>query len=182
MLLTSSDNHIKMWNTRVCPIQYSPLPLLTLGPQSGLCIRTIETHSETVTAIRWLPDNSGFISAGLDRRILIWVGVPPRVYPKLRNSQTALRTLKVTRGIPGGWLLFGSPTWTSAPTWRRLWRWESFTSRQRHTLQAVQGRPQLLEHVGIPHLNRPRLNHMGQVTLLKRRTGWLYMIWPQSKR
>ena len=43
-------------------------------PKSGLCIRTIETHTETVTAIRWLPDNSGFMSAGLDRKILIWVG------------------------------------------------------------------------------------------------------------
>lgn len=55
ILFTSSDNHIKMWNTR-----------------SGVCMRTIETHTETVTAIRWLPDNSGFMSAGLDRRILIW--------------------------------------------------------------------------------------------------------------
>ncbi|KAF9792158.1 WD40 repeat-like protein [Thelephora terrestris] len=55
ILFTSSENHIKMWNTR-----------------SGLCMRTIETHTETVTAIRWLPDNSGFMSAGLDRRILIW--------------------------------------------------------------------------------------------------------------
>ena len=38
-------------------------------------MRTIETHSETVMAIRWLPDNSGFMSAGLDQRILIWVGI-----------------------------------------------------------------------------------------------------------
>ena len=38
-------------------------------------MRTIETHSETVMAIRWLPDDSGFMSAGLDQRILIWVGI-----------------------------------------------------------------------------------------------------------
>ncbi|KAI0341652.1 WD40 repeat-like protein [Trametopsis cervina] len=55
VLLTSSENHIKMWNTR-----------------TGSCIRTLEVHLDVVSALVWLPDGSGFISGGLDRRIILW--------------------------------------------------------------------------------------------------------------
>ncbi|GLB34733.1 putative WD40 repeat-like protein [Lyophyllum shimeji] len=55
VLLTSAENFIKIWNTK-----------------TGLCIRTLEQHSETVTALAWLPDGSGFISGGLDRNIIHW--------------------------------------------------------------------------------------------------------------
>lgn len=56
VLLTSSDHLIKMWNTR-----------------TGLCIRQLDGgHEETVSSIQWLNDGSGFISAGLDRRIIHW--------------------------------------------------------------------------------------------------------------
>ena len=37
-------------------------------------MRTLEEHTETVTAISWLPDGSGFVAGALDRRIIIWVG------------------------------------------------------------------------------------------------------------
>ncbi|KAH9483891.1 WD repeat-containing protein 26-like protein [Psilocybe cubensis] len=55
ILLTSTEQFIKMWNTK-----------------TGVCIRTLEEHTETVTAISWLPDGTGFISGGLDRKIVIW--------------------------------------------------------------------------------------------------------------
>ncbi|KAF9558038.1 WD40 repeat-like protein [Agrocybe pediades] len=55
ILLTSTDHVIKMWNAK-----------------TGTCIRTLEEHSDTVTAISWLPDGTGFISGGLDRRVIIW--------------------------------------------------------------------------------------------------------------
>ena len=30
-------------------------------------------HNETVSALEWLPDGSGFLSGGLDRKIILWV-------------------------------------------------------------------------------------------------------------
>ena len=49
--------------------------LLTLSPpsQSGVLIRVLDAHSDVVTALAWLPDGSGFISGGLDRKIILWV-------------------------------------------------------------------------------------------------------------
>ncbi|KDR73582.1 hypothetical protein GALMADRAFT_620676 [Galerina marginata CBS 339.88] len=55
ILLTSTEQFIKMWNAK-----------------TGACIRTLDKHTETVTAISWLPDGTGFISGGLDRKIIIW--------------------------------------------------------------------------------------------------------------
>ncbi|KAF8891225.1 WD40 repeat-like protein [Infundibulicybe gibba] len=55
VLLTSAEHHIKMWNAK-----------------TGVCMRDLEDHSEPVTALAWLPDGSGFISGGLDRRIILW--------------------------------------------------------------------------------------------------------------
>ena len=46
---------------------------LDVALQTGLCIRVLDTHLETVTALAWLPDGSGFISGGLDRKIILWV-------------------------------------------------------------------------------------------------------------
>ena len=74
ILLTSADHFIKLWNTKVNTlyrrhlIRHSHQILKT-----GVCIRTLEDHTEPVTAISWLPDGSGFISGGLDRKIIIWV-------------------------------------------------------------------------------------------------------------
>ncbi|KAF8912044.1 WD40 repeat-like protein [Gymnopilus junonius] len=55
ILLTSTEQYLKMWNTK-----------------TGVLIRTLDEHTETVTAISWLPDGTGFISGGLDRKIIIW--------------------------------------------------------------------------------------------------------------
>ncbi|KAJ7510144.1 WD40 repeat-like protein [Mycena galericulata] len=55
ILVTGAETHIKMWNTK-----------------TGVCIRTLEEHSEPVTAISWLPDDSGFLSAGMDFKVVLW--------------------------------------------------------------------------------------------------------------
>ncbi|KAI3616667.1 wd domain-containing protein [Moniliophthora roreri] len=55
ILLTSSENFIKLWVT-----------------STGVCTRTLDEHTETVTALSWLPDGSGFLSAALDRKIIQW--------------------------------------------------------------------------------------------------------------
>ncbi|KAG7092657.1 hypothetical protein E1B28_008993 [Marasmius oreades] len=54
-LLTSSENYIKLWVTK-----------------TGVCLRTLDEHTETVTVLSWLPDGSGFLSAALDRKIIQW--------------------------------------------------------------------------------------------------------------
>ncbi|TFK42349.1 WD40-repeat-containing domain protein [Crucibulum laeve] len=55
VLLTSAENYIKMWNTK-----------------TGVCVGSLDQHTETVTALAWLPGGSGFISGGLDRKIIHW--------------------------------------------------------------------------------------------------------------
>jgi WD40 repeat protein len=41
--------------------------------QTGHAMQSLEAHTETVSALVWLPDDSGFISAGMDRKIIVWV-------------------------------------------------------------------------------------------------------------
>ncbi|OAX42006.1 WD40 repeat-like protein [Rhizopogon vinicolor AM-OR11-026] len=55
ILSTSADHLILLWNTK-----------------TGALIKTLETHAETVSALVWLPDGSGFMSASLDRKIVLW--------------------------------------------------------------------------------------------------------------
>ncbi|KAF8844876.1 WD40 repeat-like protein [Paxillus ammoniavirescens] len=72
ILATSAENLISLWDTK-----------------TGKCIHTVDSHSETVSALVWLPDGSGFMSASLDRKISSWdmagklrddwTGVPIRV-------------------------------------------------------------------------------------------------------
>ncbi|KAG5220488.1 WD repeat-containing protein [Salix suchowensis] len=38
----------------------------------GVCFQTIDGHSDVVTALAWLPDDSGFISGSLDRKVIRW--------------------------------------------------------------------------------------------------------------
>ncbi|KAJ7578196.1 WD40-repeat-containing domain protein [Mycena floridula] len=53
ILLTSSEHYIKVWNAK-----------------TGVCIRDIEVHSQTITALVTLLDGSGFLSAGVDKKIV----------------------------------------------------------------------------------------------------------------
>ncbi|THH17111.1 hypothetical protein EW146_g3632 [Bondarzewia mesenterica] len=55
ILLSASEQYIKMWNTK-----------------TGVCLRTLEAHTETVSALAWVPDGSGFISGSQDRKIILW--------------------------------------------------------------------------------------------------------------
>ncbi|KAI0332631.1 WD40 repeat-like protein [Cubamyces sp. BRFM 1775] len=55
ILLTASESRITLWNAR-----------------TGLRVRSLDQHTEVVTALAWLPDGSGFISGGLDRKIILW--------------------------------------------------------------------------------------------------------------
>ncbi|KAF5373710.1 hypothetical protein D9758_000745 [Tetrapyrgos nigripes] len=55
MMLTSADHIVKVWNTK-----------------TGQCLRTLTEHLETVTTLHWLSDGSGFVSGGLDRKIIYW--------------------------------------------------------------------------------------------------------------
>ncbi|KAI9446230.1 WD40-repeat-containing domain protein [Lactarius indigo] len=50
ILFSSSEQHIKMWNT-----------------ETGMYTQTIEAHTETVPALAWVPDGSGFISGSQDQ-------------------------------------------------------------------------------------------------------------------
>ncbi|EJD05675.1 WD40 repeat-like protein [Fomitiporia mediterranea MF3/22] len=55
LLLTSTDSSIKVWSAK-----------------TGICLQDCTYHEETVSALEWLPDGSGFLSAGLDRKIILW--------------------------------------------------------------------------------------------------------------
>ncbi|KAF7970217.1 hypothetical protein HWV62_24744 [Athelia sp. TMB] len=61
VLLTGAENEIRMWDTA-----------------TGALVRLLEDgragrgHAETVTALAWVPDGSGFVSGGLDKRIVLW--------------------------------------------------------------------------------------------------------------
>ncbi|KAG1789467.1 WD40-repeat-containing domain protein [Suillus plorans] len=55
ILSTSADHLIFLWNTK-----------------TGALMKTLENHAETVSALVWLPDGSGFMSGSLDRKIILW--------------------------------------------------------------------------------------------------------------
>jgi len=71
-LLTCADQIIKIWKAK-----------------TGVCMKEITHHTDTITAVEWLPDGSGFISAGMDSRIVFcdaqgkkrdaWENVPIRI-------------------------------------------------------------------------------------------------------
>ena len=52
------------------------LALLNLNAvQTGQCMHDLRKgHSDTVTALRWFPDGSKFISGSMDKNIMVWVG------------------------------------------------------------------------------------------------------------
>lgn len=76
MLLTSTDSIIKVWNAKVniTTSMSANLNGVLTTCQTGVFIRESEKHQETVSAIEWLPDSSGLLSGGMDRKIHHWVG------------------------------------------------------------------------------------------------------------
>lgn len=74
ILLTASESTIKMWNARVSYRRNSLLCYSkTFRSQTGVCMHVLDVHDDVVTGLAWLPDGMGFISAGLDRKIILWV-------------------------------------------------------------------------------------------------------------
>ncbi|GAA94146.1 uncharacterized protein L969DRAFT_46235 [Mixia osmundae IAM 14324] len=55
ILLASAEEFIYVWNVKL-----------------GELISTHKTHDHTVNAIEWLPDGTGYISAGMDAKVLFW--------------------------------------------------------------------------------------------------------------
>jgi len=51
------------------------LHLLTFQCQTGVCLETLTEHSETVTALAWLPNGTGFLSGALDGKVIHWVTI-----------------------------------------------------------------------------------------------------------
>ena len=56
--------------------------------QSGGLIRVLDAHLDVVTALSWLPDGSGFISGGLDRKIILWVRTSVTSVPPILQALT----------------------------------------------------------------------------------------------
>lgn len=46
---------------------------LILCTQTGVCVQELLAHDDIITALEWLPDGTGFLSAGMDSRIRFWV-------------------------------------------------------------------------------------------------------------
>ena len=88
LLLTSTEHFIKMWNTNVNTLSnWLTVVHLHQMLQTGACIRTLDEHTGTVTAVSWLPDGTGFITGALDRKVIIWVCFDP--FPSVcRNKHT----------------------------------------------------------------------------------------------
>lgn len=68
LLLSSAEHEIKLWDV-----------------ESGICVKTMLDHSHTVNGLCWMADGSGFVTGGMDRRIMQWDnhGVLTAVWPIL---------------------------------------------------------------------------------------------------
>lgn len=56
VLSCGNDNMLKVWNVA-----------------TGECIKSIDKHTEAVTACAWLPCGQKFISGSFDKSVYIWV-------------------------------------------------------------------------------------------------------------
>ena len=70
LITCSQDKKARVWNVEVCPI-CCPSSLgggfmLTINPQTGNCILTIDHHRQPVTAAAWAADGETFVTASLD--------------------------------------------------------------------------------------------------------------------
>jgi hypothetical protein len=66
----SLKSGIRRFATNLVTCLFAEFIMFVCRP-SGVCIHVLDGH---VTAlIAWLPDGSGFISGGLDRKIILWV-------------------------------------------------------------------------------------------------------------
>lgn len=76
VLFVASDHEIKVWNPKVSTLFCTYERCVHGIMQTGICIRTLDSgHEDTVSSLLWLPDGSGVISSGLDRKIIHWVSL-----------------------------------------------------------------------------------------------------------
>ncbi|KAG8835358.1 hypothetical protein FRC17_003841 [Serendipita sp. 399] len=55
LLLSSGEHEVKLWDV-----------------ESGKCIRTLSEHHHLVNGLCWLPNGDGFITGGMDRKVVHW--------------------------------------------------------------------------------------------------------------
>eukprot|EP00163_Fabomonas_tropica_P008078 TRINITY_DN176_c0_g1_i8.p1 TRINITY_DN176_c0_g1~~TRINITY_DN176_c0_g1_i8.p1 ORF type:complete len:450 (+),score=66.68 TRINITY_DN176_c0_g1_i8:892-2241(+) len=55
IITCGNDHHAKVWDTK-----------------TGMCVRDISRHKDTVTTAAWLPSSREFVTASLDRNIYLW--------------------------------------------------------------------------------------------------------------
>ena len=41
--------------------------------QTDSCLKELKGHTDVVTRVLWLPNGTGFLSGGMDRKIILWV-------------------------------------------------------------------------------------------------------------
>jgi WD repeat-containing protein 26 len=94
-LLSSAEHEIKLWNVEVsfsCPPIVSPFDFLF---QTGICMKTMSDHSHTVNGLCWMADGSGFVTGGMDRRIMEWVSGEPLILykadPETQNTRGEMK-------------------------------------------------------------------------------------------
>ncbi|KAF8334203.1 WD40 repeat-like protein [Cantharellus anzutake] len=56
MLLTAADKTVKLWIVK-----------------TGVCSKEITDHTDIVGSLKWLPDNSGFVTTGMDAKLFFYV-------------------------------------------------------------------------------------------------------------
>lgn len=61
--------------------------------QTGTCIATLARHEYTIGAVAWLPDGRGFVSGGMDSKILFWVRCPSLTTTHARLTTTCAQDL-----------------------------------------------------------------------------------------
>ncbi len=46
---------------------------LIASSQTGMCVKEISDHTEVVGSLKWLPDNLGFVTTGMDTKLCFYV-------------------------------------------------------------------------------------------------------------
>ena len=111
ILATSSDSTVKLWNT-----------------ETGMLLRTLAGHVDTITALVFTPDSRAIATGSLDKNIKIWgtsagqlLGtLSQHVYPRTPSNETVVanvRSIMTARGDSAKniWITeCGWPTYTNA--------------------------------------------------------------------
>lgn len=74
-LLTSAEQEIRIWNPQVSSNVHSLGLTGNRRPsfQTGTCIVELEEHKYAVNGLCWHADGTGFVSGGMDCKVVFWV-------------------------------------------------------------------------------------------------------------